>query len=64
MDKKWDWRYLAKNPNITLDFIEEIPDQTIGFNLYESYTCNIPWSWCFVSQNPNITIDYIKTLSK
>ena len=35
MDKKWDWRFLAKNPNITLEFIEEIPDQTIGFDLSE-----------------------------
>ena len=44
-DKPWNWEWISKNPNITMDIIRENPDK--------------PWNWYCISQNPNITWDFI-----
>ena len=45
-NKPWDWDYISKNPNITMEIIEKYP--------------NKPWDWCLISQNPNITMEIIE----
>ena len=41
-----DWSYISRNPNITMEMIENNPDK--------------PWDWDWVSENPNITIEMIE----
>ena len=45
-DKPWNWEYLSKNENITVDFIKN--------NLEK------PWNWKYLSKNPNITWEFIE----
>ena len=42
----WNWGWISKNPNITMDIIRENPDK--------------PWNWEWISWNPNITFDIIR----
>jgi hypothetical protein len=44
-DKPWDWGYLSRNPNITIDMVLSHPD--------------LPWNWESLSSNPNITMDMV-----
>ena len=45
LDKPWDWRYISKNPNITMEIIEKYPDK--------------PWNWNG-GMNSNITTEIIE----
>jgi hypothetical protein len=45
-DKPWDWWYVSRNQNITMEFIENHLEK--------------PWNWFWISSNPNITIDIIE----
>ena len=45
-DKPWDYDWLSKNPNITLDIVQNYP--------------NKPWSYLWLSQNPNITWEIVQ----
>ena len=44
-DEPWDWGYISRNPNITIDFIEANPHK--------------PWNWGCISGNPNLTMEFI-----
>jgi hypothetical protein len=44
-DKRWEWNYISRNPNITMDIIQSNPDK--------------PWDWCMISRNPNLTMEII-----
>ena len=70
-DKKWDWRKLSGNPNITMDIIRENPDkpwdwveisccnQNITWDIIEENPYK-PWDFYNISENPNITINDIQ----
>ena len=45
MDKPWDWDWISRNPNLTMEMINANPDK--------------PWNWYYISQNPNITMEMI-----
>jgi DNA-dependent RNA polymerase auxiliary subunit epsilon len=47
-DKPWNWRWISKNPNLTMEFIEKNPDK--------------PWDWENLSRN--FTIEFIKKKSR
>ena len=38
LNKRWNWCYISRNPNITMEFIEKYQDK--------------PWNWYCISQNP------------
>jgi hypothetical protein len=42
----WNWSWMSKNENLTMEFIEKHPDK--------------PWDWDDVSRNPNITLEDIE----
>jgi len=46
-DKKWQWYFLSKNPNISLKFIIDHPE--------------LPWNWAGVSKNTNLNVNTIIT---
>ena len=43
---KLNWERISRNPNISMDIIENNPDK--------------PWDWHGISRNPNITMDIIE----
>ena len=43
---EWNWSSLSVNPNITLEIVQQNPDQ--------------PWEWTGLSMNPNITWEFIQ----
>lgn len=44
----WDWKFLSRNPNISLEYIESHPDSPYN------------WNWPYgISYNPNLTLDFI-----
>ena len=49
-DKPWNWSLVSKNPNITIEFIDEYSD--------------LPWDWQTVSSNPNLNITFFKKYHK
>ena len=49
LDKKLDWMYLSKNPNITFDNVKKTLDDP-----------RFKWNWLYLSKNPNIKFDDIK----
>ena len=68
--KPWDWYWISKNPNITMEFIEKYPNKpwnwraismnpAITMEIIKKYP-NKPWSWSCMSKNPNITLEIIK----
>jgi hypothetical protein len=69
-DKPWNWDYVSRNPNLTMDIIKEFPNvpwnwRAISWN--PNLTMKIiranpdmPWNWDYVSRNPNLTMDIIK----
>ena len=40
-DKSWDWFYISKNPNITMEIIQKYPDKH--------------WIWKNLSKHSNIS---------
>jgi hypothetical protein len=40
-------KWIIKNPNVTLDFIDKHPE--------------FDWTYCEISENPNLTYEYVKT---
>ena len=48
-DKDWNWDWISRNPNITMEMIEKIPK---------------PWNWRFISENSNITDGNDRKLSR
>ena len=44
-DKPWDWRWISKNPNLTMETINANPDK--------------PWDWQWISINQNLTMEFI-----
>ena len=44
--KKWNWKAISCNPNITWDIIQANPGK--------------PWDWECLSLHPNITMDIIQ----
>jgi len=38
-------KYISKNPNLTLEFIDKYPDEN--------------WNWKHISKNPRLTLDFI-----
>ena len=45
-NKQWDWYYISRNPNITMEIIDKYPYK--------------PWNWYGISKNPNITLGVIE----
>ena len=46
-NKPWNWEFISRNKNITMEDIEKYPDK--------------PWFWKYgISKNRNITIDFIE----
>ena len=45
-EKPWDWKWISRNPNITMEFIEKHLEK--------------PWNWGWISENPNITMEMIE----
>src|SRR5665811_1372669 len=64
-NKIWDYRYLSKNPNITLEDVLKNPDldwNYVGLSGNPNITLHdvlehpeLPWSYAMLSSNPNIT---------
>jgi hypothetical protein len=42
-EKPWDWYWLSRNPNITMEDVILHPEK--------------PWDWYWLSRNPNITME-------
>ena len=45
-DKPWYWRYISKNPNLTMEFIEAHHEKS--------------WNWGWISENINLTMEFIQ----
>ena len=44
--KPWNWGWIYRNPNITMEFIEKHPEK--------------PLDWYYISWSPNITMELIE----
>ena len=65
-----NWYYIFRNPNITVDIIENNPDKPWDWffiSEHPNITWGIiqgnpdkPWNWHGISKNPNITCDIVK----
>ena len=47
-DKKWDYYYLTKHPDITFEFISSYPDKR--------------WDYNFLTKHPDLTFEFIKNI--
>ena len=45
-DKDWDWTFISRNPNITIEIINKYHDK--------------PWEWDEISSHPNIKMSIIE----
>ena len=75
-EKPWEWYWISKNPNITMDIIitmeiiekhPEKPWNWRGISMNQNITMGIiekhpekPWDWDNISRNPNITMEFIE----
>ena len=50
-DKKWDFSYLTKHPNFTIDWLREFPDKNWDFSHYG------------LSVHPNFTIEWVSCIT-
>ena len=48
-EKKWDWRNLSANPNVTMEYVDAHLNDT-----------SFKWDYRFLSMNPNLTMEYIE----
>ena len=69
-EKPWDWKWISRNPNITMEFIEKHLEKPWNWG-WISENPNItmemieknpekPWNWAYISKNPNITFEFIE----
>jgi len=69
LDKPWDWYYLSKNLNLTLEIVKANSDKLnwrwLSYNLtttWDIVKANLdkPWNWSWLSKNPNITWEIVE----
>ena len=78
MDRKWNWKEISSNPNLTIEMIKDyyLHRKNIALN-WENISGNPaitmedvkahplwPWNLEGLSRNPNLTVDFVKEHSE